>query len=194
MNISEYDAIFIIGPQGSGKGTQGKLLAQKLGFFYWEMGEILRSEAKQDTEFGRKVKAMINEGQLVPDEDVIRTLDEALPEIIKHKRVVFDGITRRIGQTEYLVSFLKQNGFTQFATIVIDVPEEESVKRLLLRAHHEFRTDDTPEKIKFRLQQYAQDTLPAINFLDTVGRLYKIDGVGSVEEITQRINQAMDID
>lgn len=193
MEIPKYDAIFMIGPQGSGKGTQGKLLAEKLGFFYWEMGEILRDEAKQDTEFGRKVKAMIDQGQLVPDEDVIHTLDDALPEIIKHKRVLFDGVTRRIGQTEYLVNFLLKNGFTQFATILIQIPHEESIKRLLLRAHHEFRTDDTPEKIKFRLEQYEKDTLPAIEFLKAAGQFYEVDGVGTLEEVTTRINQALGV-
>ncbi len=193
MEIPKYDAIFMIGPQGSGKGTQGKLLAEKLGFFYWEMGEILRDEAKQDTEFGRKVKAMIDQGQLVPDEDVIHILDDALPEIIKHKRVLFDGVTRRIGQTEYLVNFLLKNGFTQFATILIQIPHEESIKRLLLRAHHEFRTDDTPEKIKFRLEQYEKDTLPAIEFLKAAGQFYEVDGVGTLEEVTTRINQALGV-
>lgn len=193
MEIPKYDAIFMIGPQGSGKGTQGKLLAEKLGFFYWEMGEILRNEAKQDSEFGRKVKAMIDQGQLVPDEDVIRTLDDALPEIIKHKRVLFDGVTRRLGQTEYLVNFLLRNGFTQFATILIQIPHEESIKRLLLRAHHEFRTDDTPEKIKFRLEQYEKDTLPALEFLKAAGKFYEVDGVGSLEEVTTRINQALGV-
>lgn len=193
MHYDLYDIIFMIGPQGSGKGTQGRVLAERLGFYYWEMGAILREEAKHDTEFGRKVKELIGEGQLVPDEDVIKTLDEALPEIIKHQRVVFDGVTRRKGQTEYLVNFLKQNGFNKFATVVINIPREESIKRLLVRAHHEFRNDDTPEKIERRLVQYEQDTLPAIEFLKSVGELFTINGLGTIEEVKARINETLKV-
>lgn len=191
--MPKYDAIFMVGPQGSGKGTQGKVLAKKLGYFYWEMGEILREEAKKDTPFGRKVKSLIDAGHLLEDDELYRVLNSELPEVIKHKRILFDGVPRRVGQGAYLIHYLTQNGFNQFATIVIDVPKDESIKRLLERAHHEFRTDDTPEKIAYRLDLYDKETKPVIKFLQGIGDLYTIDGVGSVEEITQRINFSLNL-
>lgn len=193
MEMPKYDAIFMVGPQGSGKGTQGKVLAEKLGYFYWEMGEILREEAKKDTPFGRKVKSLIDAGHLLEDDELYRVLNSELPEVIKHQRILFDGVPRRVGQGAYLIHYLTQNGFTQFATVVIDVPKDESIKRLLERAHHEFRTDDTPEKIAYRLDLYDRETKPVIKFLQGIGDLFSIDGVGSIEEVTQRINSALKV-
>lgn len=193
MELPKYDAIFMIGPQGSGKGTQGKILAQKLGYFYWEMGAILREEAKKDTPFGRKVKGIIDAGKLLEDDELNRILDTELPEVIKHKRILFDGVPRRVGQGIYLIHYLQRNGYTKFATVHIDVPNEESVKRLLERSHHEFRTDDTPEKIAYRLELYDKETKPVLKFLDAIGEMHTIDGVGSVEEITERINNALGV-
>jgi adenylate kinase len=193
MEMPKYDAIFMVGPQGSGKGTQGKVLAQKLGYYYWEMGEILREEAKKDTPFGKKVKALIDAGHLLEDEELYRILNTELPEVIKHKRILFDGVPRRVGQGVYLIHYLNQNGFKEFGTIVIDVPQEVSINRLLERAQHEFRTDDTPEKIAYRLKLYESETKPVIKFLQGIGDLYIIDGVGSIEDVTDRINKALKI-
>lgn len=193
MDYSKYDAIFMIGPQGSGKGTQGKVLADKINFFYWEMGAILREEAKKDTPFGRRVKSLIDAGHLLEDQELYRVLDTELPEVIKHKRVLFDGVPRRVPQGIYLIHYLQRNGYTQFATIFIDVPKEESIKRLSQRAHHEFREDDTPEKIAYRLDLYEKETKPVLKFLEAVGDFYNIDGVGTIDEITERINSALGV-
>lgn len=189
MTIPKYDAIFMIGQQGSGKGTQGKALAARLGYFYWEMGGILREEAKKDTPFGRKVKALIDEGKLLGDDELFRVLQTELPEVIKHKRLLFDGVPRTVPQAVHLVHYLQQNGYTNFGAIHIDVPREESMKRLLGRAHHEFRVDDTPEKINFRLDLYDQATKPVLKFMEGIGDLNTVDGVGTVEQISERINK-----
>lgn len=191
MDFQIFDAIFMLGPQGSGKGTQGKVLAKKINFYYWEMGAILREEAKKDTPFGRKVKGLIDAGHLLEDDELYRILQTELPEVIKHKRILFDGVPRRVGQGAFLIHYLTQNGFNKFATVHIDVPKDESIKRLLERAHHEFRTDDTPEKIAYRLDLYEKETLPVLKFLKGVGEYYLIDGVGTVEEITERIDKAL---
>ncbi len=193
MDYMTYDAIFMIGPQGSGKGTQGKILAKKINFFYWEMGAILREEAKKDTPFGRKVKELIDAGHLLDDEELHRVMATELPEVIKHKRILFDGVPRTVPQGVHLIHYLQQNGFTKFGAVVIDVPKAESVKRLLERAHHEFRTDDTPEKIEFRLDLYEKQTLPVIKFMEGIGDVHTVDGVGTIEEITERINTALNL-
>ncbi len=183
----------MIGPQGSGKGTQGRVLAEQIGFFYWEMGAILREEAKKDTPFGKKVKSLIDAGHLLEDDELYRVLNTELPEVIKHKRVLFDGVPRRVGQGLYLMHYLEQNGFKEFATISIEVPKEESIKRLLERAHHEFRVDDTPEKIAYRLDLYDKETVPVLKFLQGIGDFYAIDGMGSVENVKVRIDQALEV-
>ncbi len=193
MEIPKYDAIFMIGPQGSGKGTQGKTLAAKLGYFYWEMGGILREEAKKGTPFGRKVKDLIDAGKLLEDEELFRVLQTELPEVIKHKRLLFDGVPRTVPQAVHLIHYLQQNGYTEFGAVHIDVPHDESVKRLLERAHHEFREDDTPEKISFRLATYDKETKPVLKFMEGIGDLFTVDGVGSIEEIQTRIDEALKI-
>lgn len=193
LQLPKFDAIFMVGPQGSGKGTQGKVLAAKLGYFYWEMGGILREEAKKETPFGRKVKDLIDAGHLLEDNELFRVLNTELPEVIKHKRILFDGVPRTVPQGVHLIHYLQQNGYTQFGAIHIEVPKEESVKRLLERAHHEFRTDDTPEKISYRLDLYEKETKPVLRFLQGVGELFTIDGVGSIDEIEQRINAALEV-
>ncbi len=193
MDIPKYDAIFMIGPQGSGKGTQGKVLAQKLGYFYWEMGAILREEAKKETPFGQKVKSLIDAGHLLEDEELFRVLQTELPEVIKHKRILFDGVPRTVPQAVHLIHYLQQNGYTEFGAVNIDVPKAESVKRLLERAHHEFRTDDTPEKIEYRLDLYEKATKPVLKFMEGIGELHTVNGVGAIEEITERINQTLSV-
>ncbi|MDQ3018747.1 MAG: nucleoside monophosphate kinase [bacterium] len=194
MEIPQYDAIFMIGPQGSGKGTQGRVLAETLNYFYWEMGGILREEAKKETPFGRKVKSLIDAGHLLEDDELYRILNTELPEVIKHKRLLFDGVPRRVGQGVFLIHYLQQNGFTKFATVHIDVPKEESIKRLSERAHHEFRADDTPEKIAYRLEVYEKETLPVLKFLHGIGDMYTIDGTGSIDDVKTRINSALEVE
>jgi adenylate kinase len=188
-----YDAIFFIGPQGSGKGTQARGLASRLNFFYWEMGAILRAEAKLDNERGRYIAGLINQGQLVDDEHLYQVIGDQWPSVPKGQPIIFDGVPRRLNQGQWLLNKLRQEGYNQFATISIDVPREESVKRLLERAHHEFRVDDTPEKIRERLRLYEQHTVPVLDYLRQETDFFDIDGIGTVEEITQRINRALGV-
>src|SRR5258708_5793996 len=145
MNLN---TIFFIGPQGSGKGTQAKLLAKTLGFFYWEMGGILREVAKEDSELGRDVKNLIDQGILLEDELLLRVVKSRLTQISPDQGVVFDGIPRRLGQAEFLLDFLKNQGRKDLATLFVNIPREESITRLLQRAKIENRQDDTLEAIE----------------------------------------------
>src|SRR4051812_16971645 len=128
------NTIFFIGPQGSGKGTQAKLLAQRLDFFYWEMGGILREVAASQTPLGTKIKRLIDSGILLKDEDLYEVVKARLNQIPKTKGVIFDGIPRRLGQAQFLLDYLKQQGRIDFSTLYISLPKEESIKRLLKRA------------------------------------------------------------
>ncbi len=187
----DFDTIFFIGPQGSGKGTQAKRLAQRLGFFYWEMGGIFREVSKEDTPIGRRAKEMHDQGILFPDDFLIEISKMRLAAIPAGQGIIFDGVPRRLGQAEFLVDYLKQINHTKMVTLFIDLPREESFKRLLLRAEQENRPDDTKERIEFRLQQYEEDTLPVLGYLRQHTEFITIDGQPSVDEVTAAINSAL---
>lgn len=174
MNLN---TIFFIGPQGSGKGTQAKILAGALGFYHWDMGGILRETGQQDTELGRTVKDLIDRGVLLQDDLLLKVAQAKLETIAPTTGLVFDGIPRRIGQAEFLMNFLLQQGRTEFATVFLDIPKEETLKRLLLRAEQQHRVDDTRQAIEFRLQQYYEDTLPVLEFLKSKTHFFPIDGL-----------------
>jgi adenylate kinase len=188
MNLN---TIFFIGPQGSGKGTQARVLAKRLNFFYWEMGGILRDVASQDSELGKKVKNLIDSGVLLTDDNLYEVVDNRLGEIAHDVGVIFDGIPRRVAQAEHLMKFLQKQGRKDFVTLFVNLPREESIARLLKRAEIEKRADDTREKIEFRLKQYEQDTLPVLDYLKQRSAFFEIDGTPPVEEVTNKINEAM---
>lgn len=188
-----FNAIFFIGPQGSGKGTQAKLLAKRLGFFYWEMGGILREVAASGTILGLKIKQLIDSGVLLSDEDLYQVVKLRLNEIPLTKGVIFDGIPRRLGQAEFLIDYLKNSGRNNFLTLHVNLPPEESVKRLLKRAEVEKRADDTLEKINFRLKQYNEETIPVLDFLKKQGQFFDINGTPEVIEVTHSINKILGI-
>ncbi|MCL5666673.1 MAG: nucleoside monophosphate kinase [Patescibacteria group bacterium] len=189
----ELNTIFFIGPQGSGKGTQAKILAGKLDFFYWEMGGILRQVAQENTELGSRVKSLVDSGVLLSDEQLYEVVDSRLSQIPADKGVIFDGIPRRIGQAEHLMDFLKKQGRTYFTTLFVNLPKEESLSRLLKRAKIEKRADDTKEKIEFRLQQYEKDTLPVLDYMMKETSYMEIDGSPAVEEVTKEIDRLLEI-
>jgi len=188
MNLN---TIFFIGPQGSGKGTQAKLLAKRLGFFYWEMGGILREVAAGSTELGEKVKSLVDSGTLLQDEDLYAVVKMRANQISPQQGVIFDGIPRRLGQAEFLLDYLRSQGRADFTTLYVSLPREESLKRLLKRAEIEKRADDTKEKIEFRLQQYENETVPVLEYLKNHGQFFEIDGQPSVEQVTKDINKAL---
>ncbi len=189
----QLNTIFFIGPQGSGKGTQAKLLARKLDFFYWEMGGILREVAASKTPLGQKVKSLIDSGTLLKDDDLYEVVKMRLKDLPNTKGVIFDGIPRRLGQAEFLLGYLKEQGRKDFVTLYVSLPKEQSIKRLLERAEVEKRADDTLEKIEFRLQQYMEETVPVLEYLNQNSIFFEIDGSPSVEEVTKKINQALEI-
>lgn len=190
----DLNTIFFIGPQGSGKGTQAKILAQTLGFFYWEMGGILRQVAKEDSDLGREVKNLIDQGILLSDELLLKVLVSRLSQIPASQGVIFDGVPRRIGQAEFLMDYLLKQGRKNFVTLFVNLPREESINRLLLRAEKENRADDTREGIETRLQFYERDTLPVLDYLKTKSALFEIDGKPPVEEVTKKINKVLGLE
>lgn len=191
--MNNTDVIFFIGPQGSGKGTQAKLLAQKLGFFYWEMGAIFREIANQDSDFGKKIAEAVNHGIYLDDETTTAIVKEKIETMSSDQKIIFDGLPRRVSQAEYLLPFLKSIGKEKLMTIFLDVPHDESVKRLLHRAKTKGRKDDTQESIERRLAQYTAETIPVLDYLRLHTTFITIDGRPSIAAVTEEIDRQLEL-
>lgn len=186
--------IVIFGAPGSGKGTQSENLIKKYNLAHISTGDVLRSEMKKGTELGKLAEGYISKGQLVPDEVVIGMLANVLDEKIKAgaKGVIFDGFPRTIPQGEALDSMLKERGQAVTAVVSLDVAEEELINRLIKRGQDSGRSDDNYETIKARLDVYNNQTSPLKAHYEKSGKLHPIHGMGSVEEIFERISAAVD--
>lgn len=215
--MDKPNTIIFIGPQGSGKGTQAKILAQKLGAEYIEMGALLRKVAAEGSDFGREVKSIIDAGILVDDEMWYRVIKDKLESLDASTPAIFDGSPRRIGQAHMLIDHLNSIGRTKIDTLFITLPREESIRRLLLRRICENcktptvasgdpnqvcavcggkliqRADENEAAIKKRLELYEQDTVPVISYLKEVTNLHEIDGTPDIADVTAEIDKALGI-
>jgi adenylate kinase len=181
--------ILILGPQGCGKGTQAALLAKKLGIPQLSMGQLLRETAKGTGELADEIRAIQAAGQLVPDHIAIKVLDARLQLPDTQRGYILDGFPRN---EEQFLAFEKYA--TPTMVLVIDVPPEESLPRLMKRAALEHRNDDTPEIIQRRLEIYENDTRPMIRHYEDRGLVRVVNGVGTIEEVAERINVVFGIE
>jgi len=188
-----YDAIFVLGPQGSGKGTQAKMLADKLGFFFWDTGAILRKNAEVVTSSGECTGDILKTGRLFTDGELLSVVARELESLPREKGIVFDGIPRRVGQAEFLIGLLESRGKARFATVFLDIPKEESLKRLLLRAEKEGRSDDTRAAIERRLADYESNTVPMLGMLRVRTDFFTIDGKPSAGDVEKNVWRALGI-
>ncbi len=176
--------IVIFGAPGSGKGTQSEKMIAKYGFEHISTGDVLRSEIKNGTDLGKTAKGYIDQGQLIPDDLMVSILasvyDSFGPD---HKGVIFDGFPRTIPQAEALKKMLAERGHKVAAMIELDVPEDELMKRLILRGQQSGRSDDNEETIKKRLTVYHNQTAPLISWYAGEGIHYHIDGLGELDRI-----------
>lgn len=176
--------IVIFGAPGSGKGTQSEKMIEKYGFGHISTGDVLRSEIKNDTELGKTAKSYIDQGQLIPDELMIDILASVYDGFGKeHEGVIFDGFPRTIPQAEALKKMLADRGHKVAAMIELDVPEDELMKRLLLRGQLSGRSDDNEATIKKRLDVYHNQTAPLIAWYEKEGIHNHIDGLGELDRI-----------
>jgi len=207
--------IIILGPQGSGKGTQAEMLAKKFDLEYFEMGKLLREMAKLDTPLGKEIHETINiQGKLVDDKIIEKVLHSKLRELPRERNIIFDGVPRRDDQRKYLDKELKKLDRRIDAVVDINLPEKESIKRLSKRwvckenehiliigkdiksendkcpicgSEIRQRIDDTPERIKTRLGIYYKDTKAVVDYYKKKGVLIEIDGRPSIEEVSKDI-------
>ena len=190
---NEMQDLILIGRQGSGKGTQGKILAAKYGYQIFETGGALRAMAQQDSELGREVKAITGRGDLVPNEVVMKIVRDFLAGLEASTPVIFDGIPRSEVQRASLEAELEAAG-RDWKALEIRISNDEAVSRLLKRAEIEGRADDNLEAIKKRLENFEIHTQPIVDLWEAEDRLLAVDGVGEIEDITAEVESALGLD
>ena len=184
--------IVIFGAPGSGKGTQSDKMIEKYGVNHISTGDVLRAEIKKGSELGKTAASFIDQGQLIPDDLMVSILASVYDSFGDHKGVIFDGFPRTIPQAEALKKMLDERGDKVAAMIELDVPEEELMKRLLLRGQQSGRADDNEETIKKRLVVYHSQTQPLIEWYNKEGIHYHIDGLGDLDRIFDDICKVID--
>ena len=185
--------IVIFGAPGSGKGTQSDKLIEKYGLNHISTGDVLRAEIKKGSELGKTAQQFIDQGQLIPDDLMASILASVYDSFGKdHAGVIFDGFPRTIPQAEALKQMLSERGDQVAAMLELDVPEDELMKRLLLRGQQSGRADDNEETIKKRLVVYHTQTQPLIEWYKQEGIHHHIDGLGSLDRIFADISQVVD--
>jgi adenylate kinase len=181
--------LVVMGPPGAGKGTQAKVLADRLGVPNISTGDIFRANVAGGTELGREAQRYLDAGEYVPDEVTNAMVRERLAAGDARSGFLLDGYPRTLDQMAVLDGLLAEHGGRLDAVVVLEVDTEELVQRLLHRAQLEHRTDDTEEVIRRRLQVYAEQTLPVIEVYDERGLVISADGAGELPDVTQRILQ-----
>jgi adenylate kinase len=185
--------IVLFGPPGAGKGTQSDRLIAKYDLVHLSTGDIFRSNIKGETELGKLAKSYMDQGQLVPDSV---TIDMLRSEVLKHenaKGFIFDGFPRTNAQAQALDEFLIAQNTSITLMVALEVEENELKTRLLKRAEVSGRADDAnPEVIANRIAVYNNETSPVKSFYQNQNKFVAIDGIGSIDDITQRIFSAID--
>lgn len=179
--------IIIFGPPGSGKGTQSIRIAEKFNVKHISTGDILRSEVKQQTELGKKAQALMEKGELVPDDLLIKILHSVIEKNADGAGFIFDGFPRTIVQAEALDDLMNSINDSIDVVVSLDVPDNEVVDRLLKRAEIEGRKDDNEKTIQNRLKVYKEQTTPLLAYYLKQHKLEGINGVGSVDKIFEDI-------
>ncbi|MGN7861676.1 adenylate kinase [Microbacterium sp. 22303] len=183
--------LLIVGPQGSGKGTQGVRIAEAYGVPVVSTGDIFRANIKDGTPLGKQVTAILDAGDLVSDELTGALVRDRLSQPDAEAGFLLDGYPRNAAQVEDLDAFLAESDAALDAVILLDVPREESIARITVRAVEQGRGDDTPEAIAKRLDIYEAQTAPILDVYGARGIVDRIDGVGSLDEITERVFAAL---
>ncbi len=184
--------IVIFGAPGSGKGTQSDKMIEKFGLNHISTGDVLRAEIKKGTELGQTAASYIDKGNLIPDDLMVSILAKVYDAYGDHKGVIFDGFPRTIQQAEALKKMLDERGDKVSAMIELDVPEDELMKRLLLRGQMSGRADDNEETIKQRLVVYHSQTQPLIEWYKKEGIHYHVNGSGELDRIFADICKVID--
>ncbi|QNH11457.1 adenylate kinase [Xanthomonas sp. GW] len=179
--------LVLLGPPGSGKGTQASRLKDKLQIPHISTGDLLRAEVAAGTPLGVQAKEVMARGDLVSDDILLGMLESRLGRDDVANGFILDGYPRNLAQASALDELLAKIGQPLDAVVQLDVATELLVERIAGRAKAEGREDDNPESVRKRLQVYNDSTAPVIGFYDKRGTLARVDGVGSLDEVLARI-------
>jgi adenylate kinase len=183
--------ILLFGPPGAGKGTQGALLAERLGLPKFATGDLLRDAVKRGTPLGLKAKAVMEAGHLVGDDIILGVVREELAKPEAARGVILDGVVRTIPQAEGMEHILGELNRRMDHVLSFEVTDEEILRRLERRRELESRADDDPAAVTRRLQAYRQQTAPVLSWYEQRKVVRRVPAVGSVEEIAGRVRQAV---
>ncbi|EIA10324.1 adenylate kinase [Flavobacterium frigoris] len=185
--------IVLFGKPGAGKGTQAEFLKEKYNLTHISTGDVFRFNLKNDTDLGKQARVYMDAGDLVPDELTTKML---IDEVNKHpdtNGILFDGYPRTISQAEALDAFLESIGSKVDATVALEADDEILIQRLLERGKTSGRIDDQDEdKIRNRYQEYNEKTAPLMGYYNEQGKFYAVNGIGTIQEITERLSTVID--
>jgi adenylate kinase len=183
--------LVLLGPPAAGKGTQARRMTDQFGGVHIDTGDILRANAERGTDLGRKARTYMERGDLVPDEVVIDMVLERVGEPDCAAGFVLDGFPRTVPQAEALDRRLGELDRPLDATVVLEVEEAELRRRLAERAREQDRSDDDEQAIRQRLELFAGETAPLLDYYRQQGLLVRVDAVGEVGDVTERIAEAL---
>ncbi len=185
--------IVLFGPPGAGKGTQSELIIEKYKLTHISTGDLFRKHLKEGTELGQLAQKYIDEGNLVPDDVVIRMVEVKINSELESKGFIFDGFPRTVAQAQALDKMLGQKNMPVKAMLALDVEEEELKKRILHRAKTSGRSDDQDiNKINNRIKVYQEETMPVAEYYSKQGKYHDIHGIGTIESIFSEISNIID--
>ena len=218
--MAKYNRIVLLGPPGSGKGTQGAILAERMGIKEISAGDLLRAEVKTGSDLGKEISARIDKGQLVSSDLIVRLMVQSFLDPSNQKGFISDGFPRSIEQAELFEVEQQKAGFDGKKidlALLIDVPDSYILDRILGRFqcsqcgtfyHDKFkptkvagvcdvcggkefakRADDTEETVVSRLRVYREATAPLIPYYEKQGLLVRVDGMGSIDTVSERIKE-----
>jgi adenylate kinase len=183
--------LLLLGPPGAGKGTQAQRLVTRLEVPQISTGDMLRAAVAAGTAVGRKAKSFMEAGKLVPDEVVIGVAQERLSQPDAQQGFILDGFPRTVGQAEALDRMLPKLGVSLERCVALAVDPDRLLERLLKRAEIEGRADDNEAAIRERMREYDAKTRPLLDYYRQRGVLREVDGVGTVDEVAERIEGAL---
>ena len=184
--------VLVLGPQGSGKGTQAKRLAGDHDIPHVSTGDMFRA-LDEASPLGREVREIMDRGDLAPDEITIRMIRERLNEDDARSGFVLDGFPRNLAQAEALDEMLREIGRVLDVILFFDLDDEMATQRALGRAHEEGRTDDTPETIARRLALYHEQTEPVVEYYRASGKLVPLHAALTIDEVHLEIQRALEL-
>jgi adenylate kinase len=183
--------LLLIGPPGSGKGTQGQLLSDRFGLVHIAAGDLLRAEVEAGTPIGKEAADYLDRGELVPDPVIIDLLMPVVIAAVAENGYVLDGFPRSVGQALVARKLAEEAGATPDAVIYLEASRDVLVGRILERAKVEGRSDDTAEVVHNRLQVFDEATRPLVDYYRSRGLLYVVDANQSEDEVAERILAAI---